>query len=232
VLLTTFFCGESNLLGLPIDVRNRQCPEWHQIGSGYELGKKRWQKFPVPAQKVNQRGCHTEVEYVIRGRQSAFDEQGKDDDLERVRNDGQHHGGLKARTRGDCDGVVSHGGDFRLAPFILNDAPTARVRIPIGTPGVSQTLVGGVSSAGMAKPILFPVTTRKRGNPNWGRPCAPIPALPTEFEIRVSELGLTNETYSGSAELRIWCERNRNRCYVPEWLLDEWDLQVDPNFAA
>jgi hypothetical protein len=50
--------------------------------------------------------------------------------------------------------------------------------------------------------------------------------------MQVRNLGLTKETYAGSAQLRNWCELNRNRCYVPEWLLDEWDLAVDPNFAA
>jgi hypothetical protein len=97
---------------------------------------------------------------------------------------------------------------------------------------MSQKLVVVVSSAGMANPVPLPKITHKRGNPNWGRPLGPIPALPTEFEMQVRNLGLTKETYAGSAQLRNWCELNRNRCYVPEWLLDEWDLAVDPNFAA
>jgi len=24
--------------------------------------------------------------------------------------------------------------------------------------------------------------------------------------------------------LRNWCERNKNRCYIPEWLLEEWGI--------
>jgi hypothetical protein len=70
---------------------------------------------------------------------------------------------------------------------------------------------------------------RKRGNPNWGRPIPSGPAVATEFELRVNQLGLTTEMYTSSADLRSWCERNRNRCYVPESLLKEWDITVDPH---
>ena len=83
----------------------------------------------------------------------------------------------------------------------------------------------------MAIPVA---TTRKRGNPNWGRPIPPPPALATEFELRVRHLQLTPELYTSSRELRAWCERNRNRVYVPEWLLAEWGIAVDalPSDAA
>ena len=70
---------------------------------------------------------------------------------------------------------------------------------------------------------------RRRGNPNWGQPLpSSIPTLPTEFEMKVRQLGLTREMYVYSEELRGWCEENRNRCYIPEWLLEAWDIQVDP----
>lgn len=81
----------------------------------------------------------------------------------------------------------------------------------------------------MAIPIEY---KRKRGNPNWGRPIPPVPALPTEFELQARYLHLTARMYSTSFELRAWCERNRNRCYVPEWLLEEWGITVDPNSSA
>jgi hypothetical protein len=42
----------------------------------------------------------------------------------------------------------------------------------------------------------------------------------------------TPHVYASSHELRRWCERNRNRCYIPEWLLDAWDIPVDPEVAA
>jgi hypothetical protein len=65
----------------------------------------------MPAKEMNHRGTNTEIEYVVSGRESALHKQGKDNDLQCVRNDGQHHGGSKARTRQDRDGVVSHGND-------------------------------------------------------------------------------------------------------------------------
>ena len=79
----------------------------------------------------------------------------------------------------------------------------------------------------MATPVALPATTRKRGNPNWGRPISPLLALPTEFEMRVSQLQLMAEMYTSSVELRTWCEQNRNRVYIPEWLLEEWGITVD-----
>jgi hypothetical protein len=84
----------------------------------------------------------------------------------------------------------------------------------------------------MAIPVPLPALTRKRGNPNWGKPIRFAPALPTEFELRVRQLRLTAEIYTSSAELHTWCERNRNRCYVPEWLLEEWDIAVDLNIGT
>src|SRR5689334_3746011 len=70
--------------------------------------------------------------------------------------------------------------------------------------------------------------TRKRGNPNWGRPIAHALVLVTEFELRARQLHLTPETYASSAQLRTWCQQNRNRVYVPDWLLEVWCLAVDP----
>ena len=74
--------------------------------------------------------------------------------------------------------------------------------------------------------------TRKRGNPNWGRPLRPAPVVATEFEMQVRQLQLTVESYVFSAELQSWCERNRNRFYIPEWLLDAWDIPVDPDLSG
>ena len=84
----------------------------------------------------------------------------------------------------------------------------------------------------MARPADPPGIVRRRGNPTWGRPIPPAPALATEFEMQVRQLRLGPETYLYSAELRSWCERNRNRCYIPEWLLDAWDIPVDPDLSA
>lgn len=67
---------------------------------------------------------------------------------------------------------------------------------------------------------------RRRGNPNWGLPMLPSPVIATEFEVQVRKLGLTAPEYVSSIALRSWCERNRNRVYVPEWLLKEWGIRV------
>ncbi len=48
----------------------------------------------------------------------------------------------------------------------------------------------------------------------------------TEFEREVERLGLRSEDYVLSVELRRWCERNRDRVYIPEWLLDEWGMTI------
>ncbi|PYX76900.1 MAG: hypothetical protein DMG78_00420 [Acidobacteria bacterium] len=79
----------------------------------------------------------------------------------------------------------------------------------------------------MPKPLAPPDAKRARGNPNWGNPLPPIPALPTEFEMEVTRLVLAKSQYTASAELKRWFDRNRSRVYVPEWLLAEWGMQVE-----
>ena len=73
----------------------------------------------------------------------------------------------------------------------------------------------------------FLTLNRKRGNPNWGRPIPPSPAVATEFELRVKQLGLTAEMYTSSASLRVWCKQNKDRVYIPVWLLKELCIAVD-----
>ena len=80
----------------------------------------------------------------------------------------------------------------------------------------------------MTKPLVPIATHRRRGNPDWGKFIQPIPAIPTQFELQVKQLGLTKRTYATSARLRTWCEDNKNRYYIPEWLLEEWEMTVDP----
>ena len=84
----------------------------------------------------------------------------------------------------------------------------------------------------MAIPALPVLNRKRRGNPNWGRPIPRAPTLATEFELRVKQLQLTAEMYTSSRELRIWCDRNRNRVYIPEWLLEKWDITVDAIFSG
>lgn len=79
----------------------------------------------------------------------------------------------------------------------------------------------------MAKPTALSGKKRGRGNPNWGKPLPPVLASVTEFEVQVRRLRLAEQDYAASMELRHWCYRNRNRVYVPEWLLKEWGFQVE-----
>ena len=84
----------------------------------------------------------------------------------------------------------------------------------------------------MAKPFALPDRKRRRGNPNWGKPIYSIPVIVTEFEIEVARLRLKRADYLASMPLKRWCYRNRNRVYVPEWLLDKWGMQVELYFSA
>jgi hypothetical protein len=86
----------------------------------------------------------------------------------------------------------------------------------------------------VAKPLAISPVARKRGNPNWGsgRPLQAPPAVATAFEEQVQELGLTEQTCATSEKLKHWCERNKDRCYIPEWLLKQWEIPVDPNVSG
>jgi hypothetical protein len=84
----------------------------------------------------------------------------------------------------------------------------------------------------MIRPFVLTSTKRRRGNPNWGKPFPTLPVLPTQFEMQVERLGLTKAQYVASPQLKRWCERNRNRCYVPEWLLEAWGLAVEAIFTG
>ena len=72
---------------------------------------------------------------------------------------------------------------------------------------------------------------RSRGNPNWGKAITGSPPqLPTAFEEEVRKLGLTVSTYATSPQLKRWCERNKDRCYIPEQLLKSWGISVEGNW--
>jgi hypothetical protein len=66
-------------------------------------------------------------------------------------------------------------------------------------------------------------------NLGWssGQLAAVPPDIPPVFERRAHELGLTVPTYVESGELRRWCQDNRNKCYIPEWLLKTWGISVN-----
>ena len=83
----------------------------------------------------------------------------------------------------------------------------------------------------MANSFVLLERKRGRGNPNWGKPISPVYAIRTEFETEVTRLRLRKSQYIGSMELKRWCERNRKRVYVPEWLLTEWGMKVETHFS-
>jgi hypothetical protein len=66
---------------------------------------------------------------------------------------------------------------------------------------------------------------------NWGKPIPFAPRSLTLFEMEVRRLRLTRERFVLSNVLRGWCQENRNRVYVPEWLLAKWGIEVDVNFS-
>ena len=84
----------------------------------------------------------------------------------------------------------------------------------------------------VAKPLILPIEARRRRNPNWGKPIRHAPYVATAFEEQVQQLSLNEQTCATSEELRQWCEHNKDRCYIPEWLLKRWGISVDPNFTG
>ena len=84
------FLLNRHLLRFAIYVCNRNRPEGNQVNPRHKLAKKRWQKLPVPAEKVDQHPCNTEIDYVVGRRFSTLDEYRKNGELQSVRDDGQY----------------------------------------------------------------------------------------------------------------------------------------------
>jgi hypothetical protein len=75
--------------------------------------------------------------------------------------------------------------------------------------------------------------SRRRRNPNCASGQLPQnPRLPTAFELEIRKLGLNEQTCENSEALQRWCKRNKNHCYVPEWLLEWWGMSVDAELAG
>jgi hypothetical protein len=53
------------------------------------------------------------------------------------------------------------------------------------------------------------------------------PSSASAFEVEMRQLGLTMQTCLYSRQLREWCRRNKNHVYIPEWLLNQWQMSVD-----
>jgi hypothetical protein len=62
-----------------------------------------------------------------------------------------------------------------------------------------------------------------------------VPRVPaggaTAFEECVRRLRLQEHEYAHSVELRTWCRENKDRCYIPEWLLKIWGMFVEPGMS-
>jgi hypothetical protein len=56
--------------------------------------------------------------------------------------------------------------------------------------------------------------------------------MATAFEMQVKQLRLRPDQYVASAQLRKWCETNRNRFYIPESLLKAWSIFVDSDISG
>ena len=70
--------------------------------------------------------------------------------------------------------------------------------------------------------------TKRRGNPNWGKPqlSGALLRSATEFEQTVRKFKLEPDEYVNSVRLREWAQRNRHSKYIPESLLKAWGLDV------
>jgi hypothetical protein len=43
---------------------------------------------------------------------------------------------------------------------------------------------------------------------------------------------VNEQTCATSEKLKQWCERDKDRCYIPESLLKRWQISVDPNVSG
>jgi hypothetical protein len=55
--------------------------------------------------------------------------------------------------------------------------------------------------------------------------------MPTAFEWQLRRLGLNEQSCVHSKKLRTWCESNKDRVYIPGWLLKHWGMSVDLIFS-
>ena len=71
--------------------------------------------------------------------------------------------------------------------------------------------------------------TKKRGNPNWGKPQMDGPVIPTitQFQQVTRELKLQPEQYIRSSRLREWARHNKNSKFIPEPLLEAWGFEIE-----
>ena len=66
--------------------------------------------------------------------------------------------------------------------------------------------------------------SKRRGNPDWGKPAPPMRAELTQFEKMAKRLKLSAPQYGGSVALKNWALRNKTHRYVPTELLKAWGI--------
>jgi len=67
---------------------------------------------------------------------------------------------------------------------------------------------------------------RTKGNQNWGKPYGDLPNTPTSFDEMVRQLKLSEKEYRSSIPLKKWAQKNKDSKYVPQELLEAWDIEV------
>jgi hypothetical protein len=50
--------------------------------------------------------------------------------------------------------------------------------------------------------------------------------------VKVLNGVFADHTCASSVQLQTWCAQNKNRCYIPEWLLKVWRIEVDPDLSG
>ena len=73
--------------------------------------------------------------------------------------------------------------------------------------------------------------TKRRGNPNWGKPELITPGGLSAFDSLARSLKLSPEEYEGSIALKDWARQNKDQKYVPLELLRVWGFTVRTEIA-
>jgi len=74
--------------GFAVDVGYGEGPERDEVDAGDEFAGEGGQELPVPAEEPGENASHGEVEDVVGGRGGALEEDGEDDELQDVGQDG------------------------------------------------------------------------------------------------------------------------------------------------
>jgi hypothetical protein len=53
-----------------------------------------------------------------------------------------------------------------------------------------------------------------------------------DLTSKFRKLGLDEQSWGASNELKEWCRQNKNRCYISEQLLKEWGIAVDHDIGS